>query len=257
MRMKKSVTLGLAIGIATAALSTAGCSTTTAGAPVTSMSRIATAPSAVTTTSDVAQGQSACAELDGSVGSNGICQVRSATPAYKIDMSFPVDYPEMPAVAAFLKRDRDDFIDWVAKFGPHGGRNRPYLYAVTAKTYRSGKPDARTQSLVLKIDNDTGLAHEGHPNTTFRAFNFDLAKRAPITFDTLFKPGAKPLEVLNPIVRAELDAPAADLDEKTYQNFGITDDAVIFFFGQDQVVHDNGGPHKVAVPRIELASMLA
>ncbi|OBI91887.1 hypothetical protein A9X00_16835 [Mycobacterium sp. 1245805.9] len=221
------------------------------------MARSTTAPAATATTSTAAQGQSACTDLGGTIGPNGICQVRSATPTYKIEMSFPIDYPEMPAVAAFLKRDRDEFIDWVATIGPHDGRNRPYQYAVTAKTYRSGKPDARTQSLVLKIDNDTGFAHEGHPNTTFRAFNFDLAKHVPITFDTLFKPGAKPLELLNPIVRAELDAPAADLDETTYQNFGITDDAVIFFFGQDQVVHDNAGPHKVAVARIELASMLS
>ncbi|WP_082973236.1 esterase [Mycobacterium sp. E2327] len=244
--MKRLVTRALTVGLAAAALSLTGCSTTTAGAPVPS----------VAATSAAAQGQMGCTDLGGKVGPNGMCQVRSATPSYQIQMSFPVDYPEMPAVAAFLKRNRDDFVDWVAKFGPHGGRDRQYLYAVTAKTYRSGKPDAGTQSLVLKIDNDTGFAHEGHPNTTFRAFNFDLAKHVPITFDTLFKPGAKPLELLNPIVRAELDAPAADLDETTYQNFGITDDAVIFFFGQDQVIHDNAGPHKVAVPRTELASIL-
>ncbi|WP_157901027.1 DUF3298 domain-containing protein [Mycobacterium terramassiliense] len=54
-----------------------------------------------------------------------------------------------------------------------------------------------------------------------------------------------------------MDAPAADLDETTYQSFGITDDVVIFFFGQDQVVPDIAGPHKVAVPRSELAAMLA
>jgi hypothetical protein len=245
---------GALAGIAATAViaGAAGC-----GAPSIGHQTASTAPPAAATTLTAAQGRSACGDLDGTVGPNGICRVRSATPTYKIDMSFPIDYPEMPAVAAFLKRDRDDFIDWVAKFGPRDGRNRPYLYAVTAKTYGSGKPDARTQSLVLKIDNDTGFAHEGHPNTTFRAFNFDLTRHVPITFDTLFKPGAKPLEVLNPIVRAELDAPGADLDETTYQNFGITDDAVIFFFGQDQVVRDNAGPHKVAVPRIKLAPMLA
>ena len=55
----------------------------------------------------------------------------------------------------------------------------------------------------------------------------------------------------------ELCATIADLDEKAYRNFAITDDAVIFFFGQNQVVPDNAGPHKVAVPRSELASMLA
>lgn len=82
---------------------------------------------------------------------------------------------------------------------------------------------------MLTIDNDTGLSHEGHPNTTFQAFNFDLGKRVPITFGTLFKPGTTPLDILNPIVRRELDAPTADLDEKTYQNFAITDEAVVFF----------------------------
>jgi hypothetical protein len=238
---------GALVGIAAAAViaATAGCG----GHPA--------KPVASATTSTVAQEQSVCTGLDGSIGADGICHVRRASPTYQIDMSFPTDYPEMPAVAAFLKRHRDDFTDWVAEFGPRQTRGRPYQYVVTAKTYRSGAPDSGTQSLVLKIDNDTGLAHEGHPNTTFRAFNFDLAKRAPITFDTLFKPGTKPLEVLDPIVRRELHAPAADLDEEKYQNFGITDDAVIFFFGQDQVVQDNAGPHKVAVPRIELAAILA
>jgi hypothetical protein len=250
-----AVMRGALAGIAAAAViaSAAAC-----GAPNIAHRTTSTAPSATATTSAAAQGQSACAELDGSIAGDHICHVRSATPTYKIDISFPIDNPEMPTVAAFLKWDRDDFIDWVEKFGSRGGRNRPYQYVVTAKTYSSGKPDARTQSLVLKIDNDTGLANEGHPNTTFRAFNFDLTKHIPITFNTLFKPGTKPLEVLNPIVRGELDAPAADLDEKTYQNFAITDDAVIFFFfGQNQVVPDNAGPHKVAVPHIELASMLA
>jgi hypothetical protein len=214
-------------------------------------------PATPATTSAAAQGQSACTDLAGSIGGDRLCHIRNATPTYTIDMSFPVDYPEMPAVAAFLKQNRAAFIDWVTEVGPRQHRGRPYQYAVTAKTYRSGAPGSGTQSLVLMIDNDTGAAHEGHPNTTFRAFNFDLAKRVPITFDTLFKPGTKPREVLDPIVRAELDAPAAELDEEKYQNFGITDDRVIFFFGQDQVVQDNAGPHKVAVPRIELASMLA
>jgi uncharacterized protein DUF3298 len=242
----------IAIAAAAVIAGTAGCGTPTTAHQITS-----TAPSATATTSVRAQGQSACTDLNGSIGSDHICHARSATATYKIDISFPIDYPEMPAVTAFLKRDRDDFIDWVAKFGPRGGRNRLYQYVATAKTYRSGKPDSGTQSLVLKIDNDTGFANEGHPDTTFQSFNFDLAKRVPITFDTLFKPGTNPLEVLNPIVRGDLDAPAADLDEKTYQDFAITDDAVIFFFGQNQVVRDNAGPHKVTVARAELASMLA
>lgn len=247
----KSPRHGALVAVAAAAvIASAGCGTSSI--PLTS-----TTASPGATTSVAAQSQSACTELDGTVDGNGICRVRSATSTYKIDMSFPVDYPEMPEVNEFLKRDRDDFIDWVATFGPQGARDRPYQYTVTAKTFRSGTPESGTQSLVLQIDNDTGFAHEGHPNTTFRAFNFNLGKRAPITFDTLFKPETKPLEVLNPIVQHDLNAPSADLNEKTYQNFAITDDAVIFFFGQDQVVPDNAGPHKVTVPRSELASLLA
>jgi hypothetical protein len=213
--------------------------------------------SATTITSAAAQGQSACADLNGTVRPDQTCRVQSATSTYTIDMNFPLDYPDMRAVTDFLKQDRDEFLHWVAKFGPSDRRGRPYLYDVTAETYRSGTPETGTQSLVLAIDDDAGLAHEGHPNTTFRAFNFDLGKRAPITFDTLFKPGTKPLEVLNPIVKRELKAANAELDAKKYQNFALTDGAVIFFFGQDQVVQDNAGPKQVQVPRSELASLLA
>lgn len=209
------------------------------------------------TTSVAVQGQSACSELHGTIGANRSCHVRGATPSYTIEMSFPLDYPDMSPVTEFLKRDRDEFLDWVARFGSSDNRGRPYQYSVNATAFRSGPVDTGTQSLVLKIDNDTGFAHEGHPNTTFRSFNFDLAKHAPITFDTLFKPGTKPLEVLNPIVARQFNTPTAGLDETAYQNFAMTNEAVIFFFGQDQVVQDNAGPHKITVPRSELSSLLA
>jgi hypothetical protein len=254
MTMSRFVRRSMLFAIAAVAMvaGAAGCGTSNTAHQTTS-----TVASAKTTTSAAAQGQSACAELNGTVGPDQICHVHSATSAYTIDMSFPLDYPDMRAVTDFLKHDRDDFLDWVARFGPTDRRGRPYLYDVTADTYRSGSPESGTQSLVLSIDDDTGFAHEGHPNTTFRAFNFDFAKRAPITFDTLFKPGSKPLEVLNPIVKRELKAPTAGLNEKKYQNFALTNDAVIFFFGQDQVVQDNSGPKQVEVPRSELASLLA
>jgi hypothetical protein len=202
----------------------------------------------------------ACASLGGTVFADQTCHVHSATSRYTLDMSFPLDYPDQQALTDVLTQDRDEFVDWIAKTRGDG-RNRPYLHDVTAKTYRSGPPASGTQSLVLEIDDDTGAAHEGHPNTWFRALNYDLTKRAPITYDTLFKPGTKPLEVLNPIVQREFATrsymPVRDLDATTYRNFAITDDAVIFFFGEDQVVPDHNGPHEISVPRSELASLLA
>jgi hypothetical protein len=129
------------------------------------------------------------------------------------------------------------------------------VHDVSTSTYRS----AHTQSLVLAIDDDTGAAHEDHPGTSYQAFNYDMNKQTPTTFGTLFKPGTDPLAVLNPIVESELGrhAPVASLDATSYRDFAITDDAVIFFFGEDEVVADNSGPHQISVPRGELASMLA
>jgi hypothetical protein len=98
--------------------------------------------------------------------------------------------------------------------------------------------------------------------TTYQAFSYDLGKHAPISFDTLFKPGTNPLQILNPIVQRQLDKhgarvglPMNDLGVDVYRNFAITDDAVIFFFGND-ILHE-GGPQKASVLRTELASLLA
>jgi len=254
--MKRTLLIPLAL---TAVIATAtGCGASSVAHP----SAPATAPAKATTSpapppAVAAQGHSECAELSGTVRTDQTCHVQSTTSAYKIDMSFPLDYPDLRAVTDFLKHDRDQFLDWVTNFGPSDRRGRAYQYTVTAKAFRSGTRESGTQSLVLEIDNDTGSAHEGHPNTTFQAFNFDLGKHAPITYYTLFKPGTQPLEVLNPIVRRKFNAPAAELTEKAYRDFALTDEAVIFFFGQDQVVPDNNGPKKITVPRDELASLLA
>jgi Protein of unknown function (DUF3298) len=213
---------------------------------------------AVFAAAPAAGAQSPCDSLGGTVDADQICQVHSATPAYTIDISFPLGYPDQQSVVDYLLQDRADFLDWIDKFAPDG-RNRPYTHDVTAMTYQSGAPDSATQSVVLTIDDDTGLTHEDHPGTSFQAFNYDLTTHAPITFDTLFKPGTNPLAVLNPIVQRELGkhAPVRDLEATTYRNFAITNDAVIFFFGEDQVTADNNGSHQVSVPRSQLASLLS
>lgn len=211
-------------------------------------------------TAPTAGAQSGCADLGGTVGADQTCQVHSSTTNYTLDMTVPLDFPDQQAVFDYLKQDRADFVDWFTKFGADG-RDRPYMHDVTAKTFRSGTPTSGTQSLVLDIDDDTGAAHQGHPNTWFKAFNYDLGKQAPITYETLFKPGTDPLAVLNPMVQKKFGthsyAPVGDLDANTYKNFAITDDSVIFFFGQDQVIPDNNGPHQLSVPRSELAPLLA
>jgi hypothetical protein len=177
------------------------------------------------------------------------------TAQYTIDITYPLNYPDRVALSDFVSADRAQFLDWVNRFGSDR-RNRPYTYHVTAKTFQSAQP--ATTSIVLTIDNDTGYAHEGHPSTAFKSLNYDLTKQAPVTFDTLFTSGAAVVDVLTPLVRTSYDAPGLELSPSDCQNFAVTDDAVIFFFGEGQLIPaDNTGPRQISVPRSELAPLIA
>jgi hypothetical protein len=45
-----------------------------------------------------------------------------------------------------------------------------------------------------------------------------------------------------------------EVDDATFDNFEITDEGVIFYFGQGQLVGHAEGPLEVSVPRSELAA---
>ncbi len=244
----------IALTSAAAVISAAGCGTPSTPAASTPTS---TAASSSGQSSPTAGVQSACDKLAGTVGADKTCHVQAATPTYKIDFRFPVDYPDQQSLTDFLTQRRDEFVDWVAKSRP---MEIPYELDVIGEAYHSGTPTSGTQSLVLTIGSDTGV----HPVTTYKAFNYDVGKHAPITFDTLFKPGSAPLDVLNPIVQRELDKHgggnpvfATDIGPDVYQNFAITDDTVNFFFDQDWLLPHEQGPLEVDVPRGELAPLLA
>ena len=219
---------------------------------------------AVATTSHLqpappASQQSACAELGGTVDTKGLCRAQTSGDGYKVTFTFPVDYPDQQALTEYLTQRRDDFIAFTAERPPH---DRPYELDATAEVFRSGTPDSGTESLVFEEYNDSGGAH---PVTGYQSFTYDLGKGAPITFDTLFKPGTRPVEALDSIVRRQWEKFSDDfgpMDDNTlgarvYQNFALTDDAVIFFIAQGMWLPQVAGPRKVSVPRTELASLLA
>lgn len=182
----------------------------------------------------------------------------SETAQYTIDITYPTDYPDMKSVSDFVNADRGYFLDWIARFG-HDGPFRQYMYDVSGKTYSSTQP--ATTSLVLTIGHDTGAAHEAHPETVFESFTYDLATQRPITYETLFKQDADVVSVLGPKVAALYDRPInrpAKLSLSDFRSFALTDDAVIFFFGEGQLMPaDNTGPRQISVPRSELAPLLA
>jgi hypothetical protein len=177
------------------------------------------------------------------------------TAQYVIDITYPLDYPDAKSVSDFVSADRSYFLDWVARFGADGAA-RQYMYDVTATTYEAKEP--ATTSVVLTMENNTGAAHEAHPETLFRAFDYDLTKHVPITIDTLFKPGVDVVSLLGPKVAPLYARPTFTLTSSDFQNFALTDDAVVFFFGEGQLIPaDNTGPRRLSVPRTELAPLLA
>jgi len=199
---------------------------------------------------------SACADLGGTVDRDQICHVHTATASYQIDFSFPVDYPDEQPLADVLTQQRDQFVDYAQKY-PLRDRPVPYKLEATGTAYRSGTPPSGTQSLVFEFANDTGAANAGDPVTSYKAFNYDLSKGAPITFGTLFRPGTTPQDVEREVKKSgpAVLPPYDSFGVHRYQNFAITDTAVIFFFDHD-VLHEDGSP-EVTVPRTELAALLA
>lgn len=191
-----------------------------------------------------------CAGLGGTVTAD-VCRVDGAAPGYTLDLRFPVDYPDQQAIVDYLDQTRTGFLNVAATPETRG---RPYELDVTAETYRSD----RTHSVVLTLFQNIGGAH---PTTWYKSFTYDTGRGRPVTFETLFAPGAVALPAILPIVRRELEGTTGlagaisdsdGLDPGHYQNFAVTDDAVTFFFGRGELLPSYAGATSVSVPRNEI-----
>lgn len=207
-----------------------------------------------------AAAQSACVDLGGTVGQDQICTVHTANSTYTMDMSFPNDYPDQQALTAYLTQARDGFVN-VSEMP--GSYNLPYELDAKGTGYRADTPTAGTRSVVFTMWQNVGGVH---PQTWYKSFNWDLGNKAPITFDTLFKPGTRPLDVIYPAVEQYLQKqqglidgipPSVGLDPAKYQNFALTDDSLLFFFGQGELFAESAGPVEASVPRATVAPLLA
>lgn len=203
--------------------------------------------------------QPGCAQLQGTVGPDQICRVLVEKPSYTLDLSFPNDYPDQAPLVSFLTQMRDGFVNVADNPDAY---NLPYELDADGAGYRSGPPTGGTRSVVFTVWQNLGSAP---PLTFYEAFNWDVVKRAPITFDTLFKPGTRPLDVIYPEVNRYLQhqgmiepvPPEDGTDPAKYQNFALTDDSLLFFFSQGEMFPDSAGPVQATVPRAAVASLLA
>jgi hypothetical protein len=195
---------------------------------------------------------SSCADLGGAVEAQQMCHVHATGPNYTLNMTFPADYPDEQALTDYITQNRDGFVN-VAQSS--GGRDQPYQMEATTEQRTSGQPPHNTRSVVLKLFQDLGGAH---PSTWYKAFNYNLGNNQPITFDNLFPPGTTPLDSIFPLVQRDLARqngmgaaifPSAGLDPSHYQNFAITDDQLIFYFAQGEMLPSFAGPTQAQVPR--------
>jgi hypothetical protein len=193
-------------------------------------------------------------------GPGQTCQIQKSDPAYSLDIVYPLDFPDGKAVLAYVQQTRDGFLN-VAKSG--APRDMPYELDTTMTQYNSAVPPRGTQSLVFKTYQSVGGAH---PQTFYQAFNWDQAYRKPITIDNLFREGTAPFLLIFPVVQAEATkqfgeaatiSPGVGLDPSKYQNFAITNDAIIFFFDQGELLPESTGAFSVSVPRGPIDSMIS
>ena len=193
-----------------------------------------------------------CSDLNGTVDASQMCQIQEGDPGYSLHIAYPVDYPDVQPVFDYIKQTRDGFIN-VAKMPD--ARTMPYQLEVTPTEYNS--------AVVFKTFQDVGGAH---PQTFYKSFNWDQGNRKPITIDNMFREGTQPFPVIFPIVQSELQkqlgqppaiSPAVGLDPSKYENFAITNDTLIFFFSQGELLPEAAGALQVTVPRGPIDAMIA
>ena len=146
-----------------------------------------------------------CADLKG--GNTGqTCEIQLSDPGYTVDISIPLDYPDQKSIADYISQTRDGFLN-VAKSG--SPRDTPYELNIKATEYSSAIPPRGTQAVVFKVYQNVG---GGHPQTMYKAFNWDQSYRKSIIWTAAPDDKANtplwrvddPLKTVAPIVQAEL-----------------------------------------------------
>jgi hypothetical protein len=193
-----------------------------------------------------------CASLGGTVEAGQLCHLHAAGPMYTLNMTFPADYPDQQPLTDYITQNRDGFMAVAQTSGP---RDQPYQMEATTEQHNAGQPPHNTRSVVLKFFQDVGGSHT---STWYKAFNYNLATKQPITFDNLFAPGTSPLDAIFPLVQRDLERqnalgaailPSSGRDPSHYQNFAITDDQLIFYFAPGEMLPAFAGPSQAQVPR--------
>jgi len=116
-----------------------------------------------------------CADLKGA-NTGTSCVVSLSDPTYRVDISIPLDYPDLKSVSDYVSQTRDAFVN-SAKSSAAGAT--PSQLTMTPTEYSSAVPPRGTQAVVFKVTQSLG---DASPKTTFKSFNWDQTYRKSIVY---------------------------------------------------------------------------
>ena len=235
-----------------------------------------------------------CAELKG--GNTGsTCEIQLADAGYNLDISYPFSYPDQKSVADFITKERDDFLNVAKSSAPRDQpyqltiTSAPYGSAIpprgteavvfkVVENIGAGHPKTTFKSFNWDQTYRKAIVWTAAPddknNTPLWRVDDPLKTVAPIVQSELQKQTAPPVSPTptsppvsstptsppvspTPTTPPVTIAPAVAYDPANYQNFAVTNDGVIFFFDQGQMLPDTAGATQVLVPRSAIDPMLA
>jgi peptidoglycan-N-acetylglucosamine deacetylase len=183
----------------------------------------------------------------------------------RVTVDYPLELGQNEVVAStidpFIQSARDNFFQIIGDtFIPATG---PYELDIT---YEEVKHSDTLVSLVFTVYEFTGGAHG---NTITQTYLFDLQNGTTLTLDDLFTDTAAALEVINPLVEADISAKLGDMldaqwlqdgtgtNPNNYQSFALDGANLIFYFPPYQVAPYAAGTQTVSIPLSQLSSVLA
>ncbi len=184
----------------------------------------------------------------------------------EISVAYPLDLIGLPyaeqAIDDFLAEMRVQFLGGLVEYGLYPSPG-PLVQELDYELFEHGD---RYISLLYTIYEYTGGAHG---NTVFHTFIFDHFEQRALDLENLFADTTAALEVIAPLVQADLHAQMGEMadaawiaagagpDPENYRNVVLTPDALVFYFPPYQVAAYAAGPFTVALPLADVAGLLA
>ncbi len=214
----------------------------------------------------MAQGDT-CGEIGGVMNEAGDCTLTKRV-NYSMSISYPLEVARHPnfrmAVDEFLMTREAEFVSFAQEFYSADFDEYPYTMDIT---YSLSNYGTDIQSILFSVYEFTGGAHG---NLYFHTLTFDVVNDTQIEFLDMFQEEFNPLWTISPIVQESLLRQLGDMSDgdwiadgtgdevfENYQNFVVTDEALIFHFPPYQVAPYAAGPQTVSITWADLNAVLA